>query len=353
MSAIKRRLSAWNRPGFSQPAASACAIIPVLVFILMASGCGSLPDRNSFISSDDGAPVHTVDIAAIPDAVPRIEPRSRYGNPSTYIVNGKRYHVRDNSTAFRQQGTASWYGTKFHGRKTSSGEPYDMFSMTAAHKTLPLPTWLEVINNDNQRRIIVKVNDRGPFVDDRIIDLSYAAAAKLGIIATGTADVTITAIDPELYLAEKKRQQPAVTVVSNISLPPELATPPSLLPQAATAAGPEGTSPAMTAVADAAATATNNSTAVDGKAAGQGKPSSANNGFYLQVAAFSDIGNAEQLRQRLLPLESGDIQIDTGQRAGHPLYRVRIGPLASLSEAGRIAARITSLGLGEPRIMLD
>ena len=353
MSANRRRLPKWNRPGVSQPAVSAGAIITVLVFILLASGCGSLPDRGSFTTGDDGAPTHTVDIAAIPDAVPRIEPRSRYGNPPTYIVNGKRYHVRDDSTAFRQQGTASWYGTKFHGRKTSSGEPYDMFSMTAAHKTLPLPTWLEVVNNDNQRRIIVKVNDRGPFVDDRIIDLSYAAAAKLGIIATGTADVTITAIDPELYLAEKNRQQPVVPVMSKVSLPPELVTPPELLPQAVAAVGPEGPSPATTLVADTPVTTTKVSTAVDDKAAGQAKPSYANNGFYLQVAAFSDIGNAKQLRQRLLPLHSGDIQIDTGQQAGHPLYRVRIGPLASLSEASRIAARITSLGLGEPRIMLD
>jgi len=335
------------------PQRFAPVLLLALLLVLMMAGCGSLPDRNSFVISGDGAPDHTIDIAAIPDAVPRIEPRSRYGNQRSYSVNGKRYHVRDNSTAFQQQGTASWYGTKFHGRKTSSGEPYDMFSMTAAHKTLPLPTWLEVVNNDNQKHVIVKVNDRGPFVGDRIIDLSYAAAVKLGIVATGTANVTITAIDPEQYLADKNQHQVATAVTSTISSPPDLVTTPIPPPQTVSATVVASASPTATSAAIAPAATITGSTAADDTSAAQSEPSTGGSGFYLQVAAFSNINNAEQLRQRLLPLNSGDIQINPGQSSGHALYRVRIGPLSSLSEAGRIAARITSLGLGEPRIMLD
>ncbi len=145
---------------------------------------------------DDGPPSQSVDIARIPDAVPQNAPLSRTGN-NPYEVFGKRYVPIPSARGFEQTGHASWYGRKFHGKRTSSGEPYDMFAMTAAHPTLPLPTWIRVYNHANRRSVVVKVNDRGPFLRDRIVDLSYAAATKLDIVRKGTGRVTITAVFPE------------------------------------------------------------------------------------------------------------------------------------------------------------
>lgn len=136
------------------------------------------------------------DIAAIPNAVPKKEPPSASGNPDTYVVMGKRYRVRKSARGFVQRGQASWYGRKFQGRLTSSGQPYDMYKMTAAHKTLPIPCYVRVTNLDNGRQVVVRVNDRGPFHANRIIDLSYVAAAKLGMISKGTAPVKIRVLTP-------------------------------------------------------------------------------------------------------------------------------------------------------------
>ncbi|STX51649.1 rare lipoprotein A [Legionella busanensis] len=126
---------------------------------------------------------------------PIYEPLSHYGNPETYAVEGRKYAVLRTAKGYKTRGIASWYGTKFHSQRTSSGESYDMYSMTAAHKTLPLPTYVRVKNLNNGREAIVKVNDRGPFRKDRIIDLSYAAASKLGLLTHGTAPVEIEALD--------------------------------------------------------------------------------------------------------------------------------------------------------------
>jgi len=146
----------------------------------------------------DGPPSFYVDETRIPNAVPKPEPLSKR-NLAVYRVKGKTYTTLKSSKNFQEVGIASWYGTLFHERSTSSGEPYDMLGMTAAHKTLPLPTYVEVLNLKNKRKVIVKVNDRGPFKDNRIIDLSYVAAKKLGMIGHGTAYVKVTAIDPYQY----------------------------------------------------------------------------------------------------------------------------------------------------------
>ncbi len=143
----------------------------------------------------DGPPRRHVDASGIPNAVPRPEPQSRQGNMSSYEVFGKRYHVLPHSKDYKEIGGASWYGRKFHGRLTSNGETYDMFAMTAAHKTLPLPTYAKVTNLKNKKSIVVRINDRGPFHGDRIIDLSYVAAKKLGIYAHGTAHVQVEALN--------------------------------------------------------------------------------------------------------------------------------------------------------------
>ena len=161
---------------------------------LIVAGCASQPRSTSSSGSapspqaskgggyyqNDGPPDdENIDLASIPDAIPRDEPYSRYGNPASYEALGKTYYVLPSAAGFTQTGRASWYGKQFHGRRTSSGEPYNMFKMTAAHKRLPIPSYVRVTNLDTGKQVIVRVNDRGPFHDGRIIDLSYVAARRL------------------------------------------------------------------------------------------------------------------------------------------------------------------------------
>ncbi|TPW10234.1 MAG: rare lipoprotein A [Halothiobacillaceae bacterium] len=141
--------------------------------------------------NQDGPPLVRLDPTTIKDAIPKVEPHSRYGNPPHYDVMGKRYYPLRTARGYKKRGLASWYGVKFQGQRTSSGEPYDLAAMTAAHKTLPLPTYARITNLTNGRTTIVKINDRGPFHDQRIIDLSYAAAVKLGFADQGTAPVEV------------------------------------------------------------------------------------------------------------------------------------------------------------------
>lgn len=226
----------------------------------------------------------------IANAVPKKEARSKYGNPASYEVFGERYHVRDSSDGFSQEGVASWYGTKFHGRRTSSGEPYDMYAMTAAHKTLPLPTYVEVVNTDNGRRAIVKVNDRGPFHDNRIIDLSYAAATKLGVAKTGTANVKIRALDPDRADSQ------------------------------------------YTDSVDAA------STRDDGK-------------VYVQVAAFATEEKAFAMLNKLRDANFSSSRIHVESRQGKPLYRVRIGPLPSTDVAQKLLTQLKEIKQDNAKIV--
>ncbi len=166
--------------------------LPLSLACLLLAACGGgNPERQS---GSDGPPAKGMSANDVKDAVPRYEPRSPYGNGPVYEVWGKTYRVMDSAQGYREKGTASWYGAKFHGRSTSSGEPYDLYEATAAHRTLPLPTFVEVTNLDNGAKVIVKVNDRGPFHSERIIDLSYAAALKIGMVEQGTGRVEVRAI---------------------------------------------------------------------------------------------------------------------------------------------------------------
>ena len=162
------------------------------------------------IETPDGPPLQDIDVKKIPNAIPKKEAPCRYGNQATYSVNGKTYHVLPTSQGYRKVGLASWYGKKFDGHRTSCGEAYDMLAMTAASKTLPLPTYVKVVNIMNNHEVIVKINDRGPFHPNRIIDLSYAAAKKLGMIGTGTTLVEVIALSPEDgdYVPEVRVKQP-------------------------------------------------------------------------------------------------------------------------------------------------
>ncbi|NKI33959.1 septal ring lytic transglycosylase RlpA family protein [Wenzhouxiangella sp. XN79A] len=162
----------------------------LLLLIFLLAGCGGREVREP----RDGAG-RPLDPSRIEVPEPRPEPRARYGNHSPYTVLGRTYHVLPSARGYRERGLASWYGSKFHGRPTSSGEPFDMYRVSAAHKTLPLPTWVEVTNLDNGRTLTIRVNDRGPFKDGRIIDLSYAAAVLLDVVDSGTARVEVRAID--------------------------------------------------------------------------------------------------------------------------------------------------------------
>ena len=164
---------------------SACATV------MRESGPGPARPPGEMI---DGPPDGQLDVSRILPVDPRPEPRSPYGNHSPYTVLGQTYHVQPSAGGYEERGLASWYGTKFHGRLTSSGEPYDMYQLTAAHRTLPLPTFAEIRHLENGRSIIVRINDRGPFHPDRIVDLSWAAAVRLGIEQAGTGPVEVRAI---------------------------------------------------------------------------------------------------------------------------------------------------------------
>lgn len=291
--------------------------LALLPLALTACGTVSGPRGGAIDATRDGAPSQKIDIASIPDAVPRAEPRSKYGNPATYAVAGKSYRIMPDNEGYQESGIASWYGTKFHGRRTSSGERYDMHGMTAAHKTLPLPTYAEVTNLQNGRKVIVKINDRGPFHENRLIDLSYAAASKLGILATGTGLVEVRAITPDRtpQCSEcKDAQEP----------PPESPTPdavPEAIPEAITA---QSQSPVS------------------------GEPRAVK--LYLQAGAFRSRDNAERLRDRIDEIvpEALKARVIDGS-----LYRVQIGPFAKVDEIDRFAGRLHKLGVQNTQVVID
>ena len=247
----------------------------------------------------DGGPEVPPDVSGLPEPVPRAEPRARYGNHSPYVVLGRRYHVMDSADGYVERGVASWYGTKFHGRPTSSFEPYDMYQFTAAHKTLPLPSWARVTNTENGRSVIVRVNDRGPFHADRLIDLSYAAAVRLGIHIRGTGPVKVEAIVP--------RGMHSTT-----------ATAPPARPGGAVAAPRE--QPPRTDAGD----------------------------VILQVGSFAERVNARRVADQLESAGVRDVRIQRAEVGASTVYRVRIGPVDVDSQPA-LVQRVQRLGLGTPR----
>src|SRR6187551_2464010 len=176
------------------------------------------PSSTSTVPSGSAVPQPPLDVLSIPNAVPRAEPRGTRGNPPFYEVFGKRYYVMASSDGWVERGTASWYGPGFHAASTSLGELYDMYGMTAAHKTLPIPCFAEVTNLRNGRKVVVRINDRGPFVGDRIIDLSYTAAARLDMLLQGTAPVEVRVITPRSGSGSAIPQ--ALPVAPAVSAPP-------------------------------------------------------------------------------------------------------------------------------------
>jgi rare lipoprotein A len=182
--------------GCSARTTLAVARTAVLACVLLLGACSAIVRRAPPPPAPPPLPPPPADILSIPDAVPRVEPRSAHGNPPFYDALGRRYYVLASADGYIERGVASWYGPDFHGGNTSSGEPYDMYAMTAAHRTLPLPTYARVTNLKNGRSVVVRINDRGPFVANRIIDLSYTAAAKLDMLREGTTLVEVRALTP-------------------------------------------------------------------------------------------------------------------------------------------------------------
>lgn len=258
-------------------------VIPLFLGALLA-GCGSLPSSTS--SSSDSAPRRNVDVTNIPEVVPRQEEVVRRGNISPYSVFGETYEVMDSSRGYRETGYASWYGTKFHGRLTSNGEVYDMFQITAAHKTLPIPAYVLVRNLENGKELIVRVNDRGPFHDERIIDLSWAAASKLGYADSGVAHVEVIALDPNDY--QRTLAQLAAENNPTPELEPELKSEPiQILSE-----------PVLT---------------------------------HLQIAALSNHDNAWDLGEKVAQFTDVSVQV-VSPTLNSDLYRVVVGPVSEISD---------------------
>ncbi|MFA5487898.1 MAG: septal ring lytic transglycosylase RlpA family protein [Candidimonas sp.] len=336
--------------------------------LALLAGCSSPPKRGSgsgqavsgggYYKDDGPGDDIPANIHAIPDAVPRIEPFAP-ANMRSYVVFGKRYTPIRSNERFRQTGVASWYGRKFHGNKTANGETYNMYAMTAAHPTLPLPSYARVTNARTNKSVIVRINDRGPFHSSRIIDLSYAAAAKLGLIGPGSGQVIVEAITHDDI--RRNNVQPASSPPPAVIEPLRPATPLPASPQLMTANSQPPASDAPDALetlirqssANAAPLSASPTPAQTGApiaaasaqavTASMRQPASTGGEIYLQYGAFSASSTADQLAQSL----NADIASIEPRRAqvlsADALHRVQVGPYASRTEAVNAALRIQQL----------
>jgi rare lipoprotein A len=293
------------------------ALAILVVGILALSGCFSTPQRPrptpiprpppgatpvpSATPSPAAPAAPPSQSLAVPDAVPRFEPRSQYGNPPFYDVFGKRYYVLPSSADYVEIGVASWYGPGFHEIRTSTREPYDMYGMTAAHKTLPLPAYVRVTNLQNGRSIVVRVNDRGPFVGNRIIDLSYVAAAKLDMLRNGTAMVEVRSVGPTMA-ADETGIAPPVAASTGLNAAP---------------------------------------------AAARGAT------LYVQAGAFADPVNADRLATKLRVGGYGKVFVRDDVIAGRKFYRVRIGPVPGVPEFDRIVSALEQAGVHDAHLAMN
>ena len=287
----------------------------------------------------DGAPWWDVDVTRIKDAVPR----PHYGRfkASPYTVLGKTYYPIQDAPNYQASGTASWYGTKFHGQATANGEAYDLYGMTAAHKTLPLPSYVRVTRLDNGKSVVLRVNDRGPFYSDRIIDLSFAAAKKLGYAESGTARVKVEGIDPEQWWKQQGRPAPSMLAGPLLAkVPSPAASAPPATPAPGTAI--EQYSPPAQQHAAAALPLQVASTT---DTAGSGP------GLYLQVAAFANPDAAQLLKDKLSETVKTTVFINSVVLNQQILHRVRLGPISTRSEVRRVQDSIRLAKLGESTVV--
>lgn len=292
--------------------------LAILLVAMLVSACVSKPPLVRSRSSEQ---------ARQPSGSEIINPtRGTRGNPKEYEVFGRKYQPMNSSDGYRDTGVASWYGRDFHGKPTSSGEPYDMYILTAAHKTLPLPTWVEVTNQRNGKSVIVKVNDRGPFVDDRIIDLSYAAAIEIDMVRDGTAPVFIRALG-------------APATLPNSSSVNRNAQPVSAVPARSS------TSPATEANLDVAGSGSESSNS-----------SVTSNQLltallYVQVGAFGDYRNAERMLERLETEGFSGALVATERAGDQQIHRVRIGPQDSRVRSESARDELRRRGFSDAQIV--
>ena len=336
--------------GTASVAPRARPLLGTLLVALLATllaACGSTPkpaSRGGGFYQDDGPPERApADLARTPDAVPRVEPFHPFAN-RPYTALGRSYTPITDDRAFRQRGFASWYGRQFHGNRTSSGEKYDMFAMTAAHPTLPLPSYVRVTHLRNGASVVVRVNDRGPFKHDRVIDLSYAAAVKLGIAAAGTGEVEVVRLTHADIRAGRigPRGDSAgdASEVARNDAPRLPASPRAPLPPPEAALTPAASTPvAMPAAASATAGATTSTLPQPAT------PASAAGRWSVQLGAFSVAANAEALRERLALLLAQDDSALAREAAlrverDGTLHRVLAGALGDRPAAAALAARL-------------
>ena len=365
-----------------------------LALAAVLSGCASAPRVSAPPPTVQVPPRSALPPPArlldVPDAIPRAEPRSIYGNPPSYEVFGKRYYVMASSVGYVERGVASWYGPGFHKELTSVREPYDMYGMTAAHKTLPLPAYVRVTNLQNGRSCVVRVNDRGPFVGNRIIDLSYTAAAKLDMLRDGTAMVEVRVLQPlepgldthltvasvgALPLASPPAVSPPVPLASSpaVSSPMPLASSPSVSPPVPSAsapavsppvplAGPPSVSPAAPltsppATVAAAAPLTTPPVAIPAAVAPVIKPAPVTSApvrtLFVQAGAFAAPDNAQRLADKLRSEGYTQVFVRDDLIAGRKLYRVRIGPIPDVPQFDRIVAALEQEGVRDAHLALD
>lgn len=303
---------------------------------LLLAACGTAPRHagggGGYLPGDGPGNVDMAKLQASHDAVPRDEPLHRFAN-RPYEAQGVHYVPLPRTRHYRERGWASWYGVKFQGQRTSSGEVYDMYAMSAAHKTLPIPSYARVTNLRNHKSIIVRINDRGPFVRDRIIDLSYAAAYKLDIVKNGSEEVEVESIEPG-------QDQPAAAPAPAETEPAEpvqvQALPPATLPPApATPASARTAVPAPPAAAPAAATPGDKALPATAPATSEADGGS----FYVQLGSFHSKYGAEEFMTRMRRKVTDSGKTLSQSRSGR-LTRVRLGPYRSAEEARAAAAKL-------------
>ncbi len=300
-----------------------------LALLAAAAGCaapagdGPMADGAGLAHERDGPPHPSARLSReqamqVADATPRREPRSLYGNQPMYSVHGRTYRTRSSSGGFVERGLASWYGRKFQKRLTSSREPYDMFAMTAAHRTLPLPTYVRVTRLDNGRSVVVRVNDRGPFRAGRIIDLSYVAAVKLGIERTGTAPVEVRALEPP---ADEEAPAPAAPAEARAPDPAESG-----------AAGIEEEEEEAPAAAS---------------------PPPGRARVYVQIGAYRKPSNAERAFALASQLRPGQARIVRVRQKEGVLHRVRLGPFDAVEDVDRALKDLAAHGRDDVRLVVE
>ena len=277
----------------------------VTLFVIALVGCSSTPtyDRETaggrYKVRKDFAPDNPPDVSNVADAVPVDIPYSRGGNRSTYEVWGKSYNVLPSHIGYKAEGIASWYGLKFHGHKTSNGEIYDIYKMSAAHKSLPIPSFAKVTNLDNGKSVVVRVNDRGPFHENRLIDLSYSAASRLNILKQGTGRVRVEAIDA--------RNLAVNTKIENITPQPQ-------------AKSSEKQDPLVS-------------------------------GSYLQVGSFSKESSALSVQSRLSAIDGVQAVIKKVRQADSEFHRVLVGPLTDTLSIDSMMQNLESMGYSSPLLI--